>query len=143
MIFNLEAQGGALRLLEYINKLISRRVIVEVIVKRSDKFRTGEQNRYLHLCLQFFAAQYGCSLEEVKVSFYKKEANADIFIRENDRGNAYLRSSADLSVDEMSQSIDRFRNWSAAVAGIYIPDSSEQARKWMQQEIEKNKAYLW
>ena len=45
MIFNLEAQGGALRLLEYINKLISRRVIVEVIVKRSDKFRTGEQNR--------------------------------------------------------------------------------------------------
>ena len=90
MIFNLEAQGGALRLLEYINKLISRRVIVEVIVKRSDKFRSSEQNRYLHLCLQFFAAQYGCSLEEVKVSFYKKEANADIFIRENDRGNAYL-----------------------------------------------------
>ena len=32
-------------------------------------------------------------VEEVKVSFYKKEANADIFIRENDRGNAYLRRS--------------------------------------------------
>jgi hypothetical protein len=38
----------------------------------------------------------------------------------------YLRSSATLSQEEFSTSIDRLRDWSSQVAGIYLPSPNEQ-----------------
>ena len=41
-------------------------------------------------------------------------------------------------------SIDRFRNWAAAEAGIYIPDpTSKDELLLMQIEVEKNKSFLY
>lgn len=55
----------------------------------------------------------------------------------------YLRSSAELTTGEMTLSIDRFRNWSASVAGIYLPAANEQqALIYAQQEIERNKEFI-
>ena len=55
----------------------------------------------------------------------------------------YLRSSAELSTGEMTISIDRFRNWSAALAGIYLPAANEhQMLIYAQQEIERNKEFV-
>lgn len=38
----------------------------------------------------------------------------------------YLRSSADLSKEEMTLSIDRLRDWSSQTAGVYLPMANEQ-----------------
>ena len=55
----------------------------------------------------------------------------------------YLRSSAELTTGEMTLSIDRFRNWSASVAGIYLPAANEQQMLiYAQQEIERNKEFI-
>ena len=105
------------------------------------------QNSFLHVALGYFAAQTGNTLEYVKQYYYKRLVNPDIFRRERD--DKYLghievwRSSASLTHEEMSLSIDRFRNWSASEAGIYIP-SPDDARlvQLMEIEIEKYKEYI-
>ena len=69
-------------------------------------------------------------LEFVKEVFYKRNANQAIFVRSKDDellGKVeYLRSSATLSQEEFSTSIDRLRDWSSQVAGIYLPSPNEQ-----------------
>ena len=43
----------------------------------------------------------------------------------------------------MTLSIDRFRNWSAANAGIYLPAANEhQMLLYAQQEMERGKEFL-
>lgn len=109
--------------------------------------RTIPANRYLHVILAYFGAQTGNTLEWVKQQYYKKLVNPDIFIRE--QTDKYLgkvrilRSSADLDTREFSISIDRFRNWAAHEACIYIPSAEESILiQQMEIEIEKNKEFL-
>lgn len=110
--------------------------------------RSLSQNRYLYLLLGYFASQTGNTLEWVKQQYYKKLCNPDIFIGEReDRflGRVkYVRSSADLRTDEMNVSIERFRNWSASEAGIYLPDATNEAElAALQVEVERYKTYLY
>ena len=72
----------------------------------------------------------------------------DLFERKtvNKKGNevTYLRSSAELTTGEMTLSIDRFRNWSASVAGIYLPAANEhQMLIYAQQEIQRNQEFYF
>ena len=54
-----------------------------------------------------------------------------------------MRSYAELTKGEMILSIDRFRNWSAAQADIYLPAANEhQMLVYVQQEIERNKEFI-
>ena len=93
--------------------------------------RSRSQNNYLHLALSYFAAQTGDTLEWVKQKYYKELVNPQTFVRERDDkflGRVkYLRSSAELDIAEFSLTVERFRNWSAAQAGIYIPSPEDQA----------------
>lgn len=78
--------------------------------------RSLNQNAYLHLLLSAFGLQYGYTLDEVKTHFYKLVVNKDMFLREGiDKFTGecykYLRSSADLTKDEMSKSISDFKVW--------------------------------
>lgn len=109
--------------------------------------RSNPQNAYLHLILGFFATEYGCSLDEVKLDFFKRKCNKEIFERRvtNKQGKEIttLRSSADLDTMEMTTAIERFRNWSVSVAGIYLPSPNEdQFLIHVSQEIERNRAYI-
>lgn len=92
--------------------------------------RSSQQNRYLHLLLGYLAMETGNTLDYVKEVFYKRTANKELFLREKEDeilGKVeYLRSSADLSKEEMTLSIDRFRDWSSQTAGIYLPTANEQ-----------------
>jgi hypothetical protein len=55
----------------------------------------------------------------------------------------YLRSSADLSKEEMTLSIDRFRDWSSQTAGIYLPAANEQEfLASIEYELSRNKQWL-
>lgn len=126
------------------NLLASRGEIVSLSAKRQ---RTLRQNSYLHVILEYFACQYGESPEYVKREYFKILVNPDIFvINKNDRfrGTVYdVRSSADLTTEEMTTAIERFRNWSSKEAGIYIPTAEEGAVICqMELEIARNKKFV-
>lgn len=145
MLFDLKNEYQIPKFKEYVNKLFSERAVVEV--KKKLPNRTLAQNSYLHLLLGYFGSEYGCSLDEAKIDFYKRTCNRDLFERKtvNKKGNevTYLRSSAELTTGEMTLSIDRFRNWSASVAGIYLPAANEhQMLIYAQQEIQRNQEFI-
>lgn len=126
-------------------KLAEKGVIVDLTEKKPR--RSLPQNKYLHVLLAYFGTQTGNTLEWVKQQYYKKLVNPDLFIREKE--DKYLgrikvlRSSADLDTAEMSLSIERFRNWAAQEAGIYIPSADEAILiQQMEIEIERNKEFL-
>lgn len=126
-------------------KLAESGVIVDLTEKKPR--RSLPQNKYLHVILAYFGAQTGNTTEWVKQQYYKKLVNPDLFIREKE--DKYLgkikvlRSSADLDTSEFSLSIERFRNWAAQEAGIYIPSADEAMLvQQMEIEIERNKGYL-
>ena len=100
-----------------------------VEIKKRHRPRSLQQNAYLHVCLALFASEFGLTLEEVKYDIFKKKCNAEIFVskRKNRRGQeiSYIRSSSDLDTAEMTQAIERFRNFSAMEAGLYIPAPDE------------------
>lgn len=103
----------------------------EVVELRSKKQRSLNQNAYLHVILGYFAVQYGESADYIKEEYFKKLVNPEIFIvaRKFDsftnRERIVCKSTSDLTVEEMSVCIDRFRNWSAKEAGIYLPTAEE------------------
>lgn len=53
-----------------------------------------------------------------------------------------MRSSSELDTAEMTQAIERFRNW-AASEGIYIPSADEERMvQLMEIEVSRNKMYV-
>lgn len=145
MIFDLKNEYQIQKFDEQVRKLKEKRALVELKDKKLN--RTLSQNNYLHLILGYFGCEYGCSMDEAKVDFYKRTCNRDLYERKrvNKRGIevSYLRSSSELSTDEMALSIDRFRNWSASVAGIYLPAANEnQMLIYAMQQIEHNKEFI-
>lgn len=146
MIYNLSSPLDVQNAKTRLELLIKRGCIVELSEKKAK--RSLSQNRYLHLLLGYFASQTGNTLEWVKQQYYKKLCNPDLFIGECEDlflGRVkYVRSSADLRTDEMNLSIERFRNWSAAEAGIYLPEATSEAEiAALQVEVERYKTYLY
>lgn len=145
MIFNLSNEFEHERFKEYVNKLYKGKAIVEV--KKRLPNRSSSQNRYLHLLLGFFACETGYSLDEVKVDFFKRLCNKQIFEETKVNKKGYevksLRSSSTLSTGEMTTAIERFRNWSSSERGIYLPSPNEhQFLVYIEQEIERNKEFI-
>lgn len=145
MIYNLSSPLDKANFLLRAKKLAESGVIVDLTEKKPR--RSLPQNKYLHVILAYFGAQTGNTLEWVKQQYYKKLVNPDLFIREKE--DKYLgrikvlRSSADLDTAEMSLSIERFRNWAAQEAGIYIPSADETILiQQMEIEIERSKEFL-
>lgn len=147
MLYNLSNPLDANNARTRLEMLTRKGVIVEMTEKRQK--RSLGQNSYLHLILGYFASQTGNTLEWVKQQYYKRLCNPDIYIAEKydgilEKTVKYVRSSASLTTDEMSLSIDRFRNWSAAEAGVYLPDAHSHAElAALQVEVERYKTYLY
>ena len=145
MIFNLSNHYEIPKFKEYVNKLFSERAVVEV--KKKLPNRTLAQNSYLHLLLGYFGSEYVAASMKQKLTFIRGLATV-ICLRERrltKKGKevTYLRSSAELTTGEMTLSIDRFRNWSASVAGIYLPAANEhQMLIYAQQEIQRNQEFI-
>ena len=119
-----EVQKG----IEYFRKLLSKDCTFEL--KEKKPIRSRKQNAYLYVLLGYFASEYGCSLDEAKVDFYKRAANREIFeityVNKKGKEIKTLRSSATLDSREMTLTIERFRNWASAVADIYLPAPNEE-----------------
>lgn len=117
--------------------------VVELVCKQ---FRTRGQNSYLHLLIGVVAMETGNTLEDVKREYFKGLVNPDIFksYRTDIWGNsiAVYRSTSQVSKEELSIAIDRFKKWGAE-NGIYMPSPGDSALlREIEIEMGRNKAYL-
>ena len=108
--------------------------------------RSKAQNSYLHLILGVVAMETGNTLAYTKEMYFKRLVNPDIFVSEID--DPYIgrvkvvRSSTELSVETMSEAIDRFKRW-ASGNGIFIPEPGDAERlKDIEMEMGRMKSYL-
>lgn len=128
MLYNLSIPLDRERFAARANALLQKGSVVELTEKT---LRTHNQNSYLHLIIGVVAMEVGVTLEYAKREYFKKLVNKDLFIRkEHDRFSGeieVIRSSADLSVEEMRIAIDKFKRWGAE-NGIYIPSPEDTAR---------------
>lgn len=145
MLYNLSNPLDVEKLKTRVDYLIKKQKVVELTEKKLQ--RSLQQNRYLHVILAYFGCQMGCTMEYVKQKYFKILVNPITFIREVDDkflGKIkILRSSSDLDTGEMTTCIERFRNWSAGEAGIYLPSAEESLLiQQMEIEIERNKNFI-
>lgn len=108
--------------------------------------RTNSQNAYLHVLLGMLAMEFGERIEYVKQNYYKELVNPELFVtRKDDRflgQRVELRSSRDLTKEEMTESINRLKVW-AAEQGIFLPDADEKAFiARIEAEMKRNAKYL-
>lgn len=149
-LFNLHNEYERQQFKAYCNKMYEECIkspLGLVEVKKKHRQRSSSQNAYLHVCLGYYASEFGYSIDEVKQDIFKRKLNKDIFEveRVNKRGQMVvrLRSSRDLDTEEMTRAIERFRNWSSAVAGLYIPSPNEtEALFAAQKQMEQYAEYL-
>ena len=122
--------------------LLNKGVAVELTEKTG---RTSNQNRYLHVILGLVAMDTGNTLDYTKQEYFKRLVNPGIFVVEKEDKFAgkvsVLRSSRDLTVEEMRVAIDRFQRW-AAENGIYIPEPGDEERL-RDIEIEMGRLRQW
>lgn len=128
MIYDLSNPYDREKFKRRVNALYQRQNVVELSEHKPR--RTTPQNSYLHLLLGMFAMETGNTLEFVKQEYFKRLVNPDLFVER--RYDKYLgeievlRSSRDLNTGDMTTAIERFRNWAAAEADIYLPAPNEQ-----------------
>ena len=115
-----------------------------IAVLSEKQFKTLSQNSYLHVILTHFANVDGLTMEYVKEQYLKRTVCPDIFIvprydKRLGREVETLRSTSELTKEEMSAVIDRFLNWSALEAGIYLPSPDDREMlKYVQVENERH-----
>lgn len=133
MKFNTQIAAEAQQASGYFNKLIEQKAIVEV--KKISPKRSLNQNAYLHLLIAAFGMHFGYDLAEAKQLY--KEINGEIYMYSK-KGRVFLRSSADISKEDMAKSIDKFMRKSAE-QGCPLPPATNQ--EWLRQienEIERS-----
>lgn len=146
MLYDLSNELQAQNFKSRCNALYKKRCIVELSERKPQ--RTLRQNSYLHAILGYFGLQFGYTVEEVKDWYFKEQCNPDLFVRtktDNITGQErrFLRSSRDLDTTEMTTAIERFRDWAAQTAGVYIPSADEHLLvAQMETEVQRGKYYL-
>lgn len=144
MIYDLANELDRVRLEKRISALLTAQKVVEV--KEYKPKRSSPQNRYLHALLGVVAMQTGNTLADVKIEYFKKHCNSEIFVtRKTDKmlGTVeVLRSSAELDTGEMTTAIDRFVRWYETESGEVLPRPDDEA--YIQAiEVEMAKHSYW
>ena len=144
-LYNLKNVYDRKKFKEACNQMVLNNEYVELKKKKTQ--RSLAQNSYLHCLLGYFASEFGYTLEEDKFDIFKKICNRDIFEKKrvNRRGQqvTYIRSSTELDKAEMTTAIERFRNYSSAQCGLYLPSPNEgEMLFFAQQQIEQCKDYM-
>ena len=129
--------------LSRVDNLLERGAVVELTEKT---IRTRGQNNYLHLLIGVVAMATGNTLEDAKRWYFKEICNPDLFHRQHfDKlGNCIdsIRSTADLTKEEMSMAIDRFKRWGNE-NGIYMPNPGDESLlREIALEMGRTRAYL-
>lgn len=127
MIYDLNNALSKAQFEKRVEKLLERNALVELTDKTR---RSNNQNSYLHLLIGAIALETGNTLEYVKEHYYKREANAHLYVTKKvdeltNKCIEVVRSSADLTTEEMTDSIARFKSWSAEY-GYYLPEANDE-----------------
>ena len=143
MVYDLSSDFQRKSFLARMDNLMEKGAVVELTEKA---FRSPNQNRYLHLLIGVVAIETGNTLEDAKKWYFKETCNPDLFhVQHRDKmGNCidHIRSTAELTKEEMSTAIDRFKRWGAA-NGIYMPDPDDASLlKAIEIEMGRMKSYL-
>jgi len=124
-----------MRLKIYTDKLIRKGATVEL---KEVTERSLAQNNYLHLIIRWFGKEFGYHMEEAKMVY--KYLNKDLYLYEKN-GLSFMRSSAELSKEDLATSINKFKDYSSGL-GLYLPGPEDQAYlKAMYTEL-KNDKYM-
>lgn len=138
MKFNTAIKEQKAEAFRYFMRLANKDQVIEV--KKVSPGRTLNQNSYLHLLIGYLAAEVGEDPAVIKDVY--KMVNKSIYYQEHSVFGVQFkspRSSADLSVDEMTATIDNFRKWSAE-QGYPLPAATDKA--WLMEienEIERSR----
>lgn len=104
-----------------VESLLSHHAFVEL---KDCAMRSIRQNSYLHLLIGVVAMETGNDLRYTKEAYFKRIVNPHIFIRkrrEEKYGEVeYIRSTSELTSEEMREALDRFIRWGNE-NGIYMP----------------------
>lgn len=118
MQYNLSSQLDVARIQERLNALLKKGAVVELTEKA---FKTPNQNRYAHLLMGMVGLEVGEPLEYVKVEYFKKLCNRDIFVRmKEDKFVGQIeemRSFTDLSMEETSSPLTGLRGGAESRGG--------------------------
>lgn len=141
MIYKTQNKYHRQRAVVRFQKLIEKGATIELTEKKPR--RTIQQNRYLHLILGWFAYETGYTLQEVKQYIFKQMVNPAIFY-DGEVGELVpvqrWRSTAGLDTAELTTAIDKFRDYSSAEAGIYLPEPRDLvALQEIEIELKNNK----
>lgn len=143
MVYDLSSDFQRKSFLARMDNLMEKGAVVELTEKA---FRSPNQNRYLHLLIGVVAIETGNTLEDAKKWYFKETCNPDLFhVQHRDKmGNCidHIRSTAELTKEEMSTAIDRFKRWGAE-NGIYMPNPDDASLlKAIEIEMGRMKLYL-
>ena len=144
MIYDLSKSLDRERFKARVNHLFAQGKQVELVEKTK---RSLSQNAYLHCLLGILAIDQGVTMEYAKEFYYKRHVNRDLFIlTKNDKilGDIeVIRSSKDLTKEEMRISIDKLRNWASKELGCYLPSADEEnLLKEAEMEILRYRSYI-
>lgn len=124
--------------------LLERRGAVAELTEKT--FRSGAQNRYLHLLIGLVSMEVGESTDYVKVTYFKRLVNPAIFVvkaRDPYAGEVEtLRSSADISKEEMSLAIDRFKNWGREQGWVMPDPGDDEMLRQLEIEMSRHRAWI-
>ncbi len=138
MRYDLSDNQQAKEASDFLAASMMRDKIVEIKVVRQR--RSLKANAYLHLLLQIFGSEFGYSLAEAK-TIYKRDVAPGIFVYyKNDQ--PFIRSSADLTSKEISDSIEQLKRYSAE-NGLVLPEpENEEMIRHYEKQIQTNERYL-
>lgn len=143
MIYDANDPRQYLALLEMVNKAKSSGKKIEAHVLKEK--RSNQQNKYYHFVLSYYASQIGYTRTDAEREF-KEDVNPEIFVREidvNGKTHKVIRSSSDITKEEMTSAINNFISYAQIYAGINIPyENEKQAIFECSGEIEKVKSYV-
>ena len=126
MNYDLSIKDERRRFVKRANELL-KKMRTNVCLK-DESNRTLNQNSYVHVLCRILAMDIGVSEHYAKRVYFKQLANADIFqsiTKDPLTGvpTAFLRSSSELTITEMSSAINNFLMW-AAEQGYHLPSAS-------------------
>lgn len=158
MEYNLSSKENRKRFVKYANSLLKNKRTLVSLEDRSN--RTLSQNCYIHVLCRIMASETGTTEYYAKQVYFKELANPDLFIRVTKdplTGQMVktIRSSTELTIQEMSKAIDNFVRW-AAEQGYTMPvadsnddgtmtfadDEAKEAFNQAQVETSKDEQYL-
>lgn len=126
MNYDLSIKDERRRFVKRANALLKNQRSNVCLIDESN--RTLNQNAYLHVLCRVLAMDTGVTENYAKQIYFKRIANPEIFVSVTrdpvtNEAISYVRSTADVTITDMSKAIDNFLMW-ASENGYNLPQAS-------------------